>query len=366
MMSTEQLMISIPINQSDRNQANKFAQEQSNPEKAKQVYHNTLAVLVTNNYLQMLDVTTALQQSYCWNTIARLSTNIADLNLPEKGHLECRSILTGGDDNCYAFIPQDVWNNRIGYVVVQLDEDYKQGNLLGFVPQVNSTMLNINKLQSLDNLFELLHSNQTVIQLNRWLENAIDTGWKNIEEIIDKQTINPLFVFADISPKVANSEKMEDVVAQLYSSQDEIKKVDSDSEKALIHLLKNTHNEEIRWKAAELLWEINPQNPAGGIRKAIDLGIHFHKNAVALMVAILPKPDESLAILIRVYPGSNKNHLPPGLQLSGLDAEGNSFFTVQSRNKDNYIQFKFTAELGDKFNIQVALGDANITERFIV
>ncbi|MEB3216239.1 MAG: DUF1822 family protein [Nostocales cyanobacterium 94392] len=363
MMSTEQLIISIPITQSDRNHANKFAQEQSNPEKAKQVYHNTLAVLVTNNYLQMLDVETALQQSYCWNTYARLSTNIADLNLPGKGHLECRSILKG-NDTCD--VPQDVWNNRIGYVVVQLDEDCKQGNLLGFVPQVNNNMLNIKKLQALDNLFELLHSNQTVIQLNRWLENAIDTGWKNLEEIIDKQTINHLFVFADISPKVANSEKMEDIVTQLYSSQDEIKKVDSDSEKALIHLLKNTHNEEIRWKAAELLWEINPQNPAGGIRKAIDLGIHFHQNAVALMVAILPKPDESLAILIRVYPGGNKNHLPPGLRLSGLDAEGNSFFTVQSRNKDNYIQFKFTAELGDKFNIQVALDDANITERFIV
>ncbi|MBF2013908.1 MAG: DUF1822 family protein [Rivularia sp. T60_A2020_040] len=363
MISTEQLIISIPITESERNQAHKFAQEQSNPEKAKQVYHNTLAVLVTNNYFQMLDVATALQQSYCWNTIARLSTNIADLNLPEKGHLECRPILKY-NDTCY--VPQDVWNNRIGYVVVQLDEDCKQGKLLGFVPQVNSIMLNLNKLQSLDNLFELLHSNQTVIQLNRWLENAIDTGWKNIQEIIDKQAISPLFVFADISPKITNIEKMEDIVAQLYSSQDEINKVDSDSEKALIHLLKNTHNEEIRWKAAELLWEINPQNPTGGIRKAIDLGIHFSKNAVALMVAILPKPDESLAILIRVYPGSGKIHLPPGLKLSGLDAEGNSFFTVESRNKDNYIQFKFTAELGDKFNIQVALDDANITERFIV
>ena len=178
--------------------------------------------------------------------------------------------------------------------------------------------------------------------------------------------MNPLFVFADISPEVADSDKMEDVVTQLYATQNEINKVDSDSEKALIHLLKNTCNEEIRWKAAELLWEINPQNPAGGIRKAIDLGMYFGKNAVALMVAILPKPDESLAILIRVYPGGSKTHLPPGLQLSGLDTDKNSFFTVQSRNKDNYIQFKFTAEYGDRFNIQVALGDANITERFVV
>ncbi len=362
MMSTEQLIISIPITQFDRDKAHKFAQEQSNSEKAKQVYENTLAVLVTNSYLQMLDVSTALQQSYSWNAVARLSTNIADLNLPDKGHLECRPVKKN-DRTCY--VPQDVWNNRIGYVVVQLDEECKQGNLLGFTSQVNSTALEIKQLQSLDNLLVTLHSNQTVIQLSQWLENIIDTGWQNIQEIVDRRAMNPLFVFADISPEVADSDKMEDVVTQLYATQNEINKVDSDSEKALIHLLKNTCNEEIRWKAAELLWEINPQNPAGGIRKAIDLGMYFGKNAVALMVAILPKPDESLAILIRLYPGGSKT-LPPGLQLSGLDADGNSFFTVQSRNKDNYIQFKFTAELSDRFNIQVALGDANITERFVV
>ena len=94
--------------------------------------------------------------------------------------------------------------------------------------------------------------------------------------------------------------------------------------------------------------------------------MHFGKNAVALMVAILPKPDETMAILIRAYPLSESTHLPQDLQLSGLDATGNTFFTVQSRNKDNYIQFKFTAELGDRFNIRVALGDANITESFVV
>ena len=362
-ISTQQLTISIPITEANRNKAKQFAQEQSNSGKSLQVYHNTLAVLVTNNYLQMLDVSTSLQHSYSWNAVARVSTDIADLNLPLIGHLECRPIVDS-DDICY--FPQDVWNNRIGYVVVQLDKSYKQGTLLGFVPQVSSNNLDTKKLQSLDDLFIALHSNETVVRLSNWLENIIDEGWKNAEFIIGRKTINPLFVFADISDDDENSHKIEDAVGRLYATQNEIEKVDLDSEKALIHLLKNTPNEEIRWKAAELLWEINPENPAGGIRKAVDLGMHFGENAIALMVAILPKPDGSMAILIRVYPGYNSNYLPQGLQLTGLDASGNSFFTVQSRSKDNYIQFKFTAELGDRFNIRVALDDANITEGFVI
>ena len=362
-ISTQQLTISVPITEANRNKAKQFAQQQSNSEKSLQVYHNTLAVLVTNNYLQMLDVQTSLQQSHSWNAVARVSTNIADLNLPGKGHLECRSILKG-DDTCY--FPEDTWNNRIGYVVVQLDESCKQGTLLGFLPQVSRNTRNIKELQSLDDFFVALHSNETVVQLSQWLENIIDEGWRNLEGIIGKKAINPLFVFADIPSEEPNSHKMKDAVGQLYDTQDEIDKIDSDSEKALIHLLKNTPNEEIRWKAAELLWEINPENPAGGIRKAIDLGMQFGQNAIALMVAILPKPDESMAILIRVYPGNGVTYLPPCLQLSGLDAAGSSFFTVQARNKDNYIQFKFTAELGDRFNIRVALNDANITESFVI
>ncbi|MGB3761529.1 MAG: DUF1822 family protein, partial [Rivularia sp. (in: cyanobacteria)] len=295
--------------------------------------------------------------------VARVSTNIADLNLPGKGHLECRSILKD-DDTCY--FPEDVWHNRIGYVVVQFDESYKQGTLLGFLPQVSSNTVEIKQLQSLDDLLVALHSNETVVQLSNWLEKLFDASWQNIESIIGKRTINPLFVFADISSEDKNSHKIKDAVGQLYATQNEINKVDSDSEQALIHLLQNTPNEEIRWKAAELLWEINPENPNGGIRKAIDLGMHFGENAIALMVAILPKPDGSMAILTRVYPGNGTNYLPQGLQLIGLDAAGNSFFTVKARSQDNYIQFKFTAELGDKFNIRVGLNDANITESFVI
>ena len=120
---TQNFVISIPITKTDRQTAQQFAQEQSSTKKAKQVYLNTLAVLVMYHYLQMLDVPTHLQASHSWNVLGRLSADVADLNLPGRGHLECRPILKG-EDTCD--FPQEVWTDRIGYVVVEFNETYKQ------------------------------------------------------------------------------------------------------------------------------------------------------------------------------------------------------------------------------------------------
>jgi hypothetical protein len=54
------------------------------------------------------------------------------------------------------------------------------------------------------------------------------------------------------------------------------------------------------------------------------------------------------------------------LQLIGLDEAGNCFSEVQAREQDNYIQFKFTADLGDRFSVTIALDDASITESFVI
>ena len=88
--------------------------------------------------------------------------------------------------------------------------------------------------------------------------------------------------------------------------------------------------------------------------------------ALALMVAVLPKRDRSMSILLRVYPLASQSHLPLGLQLMVLDEAGNTFSEVPAREQDNYIQFKFTADSGDRFSVKVALDEASITENFLV
>jgi hypothetical protein len=115
--------------------------------KASQVYRNTLAVLVTRRYLQMLTIRSELGVSHSWDRLERWLKNVADLYIPEvNGYLECRAIAQS-EERC--FVPEEVQYdsseskrcNRIGYIVVQLDELYREGVILGFVPQVSVTEL---------------------------------------------------------------------------------------------------------------------------------------------------------------------------------------------------------------------------------
>lgn len=133
------ITISVPLSRADRQQAKTFKDLQPIAEKAEQVYENTLAVLATHHYLDMIDIPTDLENSYSQNPIAFLSTNVADLYVPEaRGRLECR-VVRAGEETC--FIPEEVWSDgnqgdRIGYVVVQLNETNTEAIVLGFVPEV--------------------------------------------------------------------------------------------------------------------------------------------------------------------------------------------------------------------------------------
>jgi Protein of unknown function (DUF1822) len=361
---TEQITITLPIARADRQTAWEFARDQPTPETSQRVYENTLAVLVTRTYLQMLDVPTQLEASSSWHRAGRLGADIADLYLPGVGHLECRPIREG-DRAC--FVPQEVWSDRIGYIVVQLDPEGKAGTLLGFVPQVTTTSLALTQLQPLDLLLDALHDPAPSVQLSQWLEGILARGWQMVEELFGTQNIRPALVFSDLKGNdPERSRTMKEAIAQFYIAQTGDRVLpEADPVSVLVHLLQTTEDEETRWKAAELLWELEPEHPAGGARRVKDLGLYLASYAVALMVAIIPKRDRSMAVLVRVYPCDHP-HLPPGLQLSGLDDAGHSFFTVQARKKDDYIQFKFTADPGDRFSLKVALEDANIVEHFII
>jgi hypothetical protein len=365
--------ISIPITASDRQRIEKLAQQQTTHELKQQVYRNALAVLVTHRYLQLLAIASDLEASDSWNPASQHLGNIADLYVPEKDErLECRCIHSS-DTKC--FIPDEVWGERLGYVVVQLDEPYLEGIVLGFVPHVSGTELPLSYLQPLDALIDCLIPEPTPIwqSLSQWLKGIFEPGWEPLEELIRPAKM-PAVVFCNLSPvtvQIANN--VPDLVKQLYInqgngnlSQSVLDLVDRDPESALVQLLQTTQNDEIRWRAAELLAEINPEHPGGAVRSAKDLGMYLAGHTVALMVGVLPKPDGKMLVLARLYPVQQKPHLPTGLQLAGIDDAGNSFFEIQARLRDDSIQFKFTADPGDRFTLRVSLDNTAVTENFIV
>lgn len=154
----EDLSIRVPITAAFRAQAQAFANEQPLPEKAAQVYRNTLAVLAMREYLQWQDYDTDLTQSDSWNAATRTCGDVADLMITGLGRIECRPVLNL-EEPCD--LPPEVWHNRIGYVLVQLSEDFREAALLGFVPTFDPEdpleAVSIAEIQSMDALMDYLY-----------------------------------------------------------------------------------------------------------------------------------------------------------------------------------------------------------------
>jgi hypothetical protein len=307
----------LPITQEARSIAHQFASEQPNTEKAKRVYLNTLAVLIVNSYLQMLGIPTDLNSSDSWNPVVRLAADVSDLEITGIGRLECRPI-EPLDSICQ--IPPEVWDLRIGYVVVRIDSSLQKGFLLGYSPTAAGE-LSIASLQSpealIDRLYDLKHG-RTRINLSQWFNNIFDLGWQSVENFVNPTALNPVFSFRsnDLGDRVDKERsKTEDVVRRA---------------------------------------------------KLIDLGIQLAEQNVVLVVELKAESAQKLEVCLQVHPTNSLIYLPAELELTVLDDSGEIFMKAQSRDADNYIQLQFNGKPGEYFSVKVASDRASVTEDFAI
>jgi hypothetical protein len=282
--------------------------------------------------------------------------------------LECRSVKPG-EEKC--FIPQKIWDKSVeqiqplGYVVIQLDEPYLAGEILGYIRSLSVSELPLSYLQPLDDLIDrLIPPISETVRLGEWLQDlsqVFTQGWKPLQELLEPKP--PVIAMAYRSPITAETTLA--AVRNLYLKANLAIPINLESEKALLCLLQSSLNDEIRWQAAELIWKINPQPPDCPIINGKDLGLYLNGCQVALIVGILPKSDGKRLILLRLYP-LQESHLPPKLKLIGFDETGSTLFEIESRQKDDYMQFKLTADEGDCFSIQVMFDRATFTESFVI
>ena len=123
----------------------------------------------------------------------------------------------------------------------------------------------------------------------------------------------------------------------------------------LVETLQTTQDEQERWEVAEMLWNIAPGHPAAGVKEITNLETDFEGLPIGLMVAVLPKSDQTLAILIRVFSSAEKQNLPEGLKLIPLDNMNQPLKELVARTEDAYIQYKLTVNVGEKFGIKVEI-----------
>lgn len=175
--------ILIPITRVTLRIAQQFAEQQLSEEKKEQVYLNTLAVHAVNDYMQMMDIPCDLSASESWSPAMRLYADVADLKLPQLGHLECRAIRS--DSMCY--LPLEVPEDRIGVVAVKIDTEHQEAMLLGFTQVVRSGELSLDQLQPIDSLLEhidRLETKRGKVTLSQWLQNIYDANWLSVSEIL--------------------------------------------------------------------------------------------------------------------------------------------------------------------------------------
>ncbi|MEZ2228927.1 MAG: DUF1822 family protein [Microcoleus sp.] len=165
MTYTSRSMFTVPLTSKAYKLAKSFQDQYEHPTKARQVYLNTLAVYAVDTYCQCLEIETDLEASDSLNPVMQPLMNIADLEIEGIGKIECRPVLPE-DENCY--IPVDTWENRLGYVAVEIDESSREATLLGFYPPINALEMmehiSIDSFQPLETLID---------HLNR-IESALD------------------------------------------------------------------------------------------------------------------------------------------------------------------------------------------------
>ncbi|MGB7442753.1 MAG: DUF1822 family protein [Coleofasciculaceae cyanobacterium] len=172
--------------------AQQFQRYQSTPEKAKQVYLNSLAVYAVNIYLQCRGFETDLEKSGCWDSAIQMLMDTADLEVKNYGKLECRPVLPASE---VLYIPEEVWADRIGFVAVQLTESLREATILGFVDKASRSEMPLSQLRSLGDLPGYLNQLKPLVNLSQWFEDIFEAGWQAIDALLNREPTELAFGF---------------------------------------------------------------------------------------------------------------------------------------------------------------------------
>lgn len=301
-------VLTIGIGASAHRSAQELCLQQTNQEKAKQVYLNALAVHAVNFYFECLEIETDLAASDIWNPAVQGFMDVADLDVKDIGKLECRWVAPGAD---FVSIPAEVRSDRIGYVVVEMTESLKSAKLLGFVENADRETVAVSELKSIDNLLEYLDALKPV-NLSQWFDNVVAPSWKSLETLFDSA---PKLQWAFRSPEVLEAGAA---------------------------------------KSATI-----------PIKRGKTLNLERGKEQVALVVGLSQTDESEIDISVEVYATNGHKNLPHDLQLMILDDAGETLMQARANKTDNLL-FELSGEPGEHFIVKVALGDFTVTEKFSI
>lgn len=333
--TTERFIFTMSIPLKAHAIAQDFCKKQPDARKAKQIYLNTLAVYSINEYLGYFSIPTNLPSSDSWNPSLQYLSDVADLEIPNYGRLECRPVLP---DNTSCYVPAEVWGDRSGYVAVQFDADLVEAAFLGFLPSVQSSSIALEEWKPFEifietisqviNTEELEKIGETVttvktkmvepkakdmpsrVRLSQWLEGAIDQSWHLIRHEFLPPELSPNF---RATPHVQLTES-----AQVVCSK------------------------QVSWLDA-----------ADGIPLSLIIGLASSEES------------EETDIWVKISTQELNHHLPLDLELLIVDEDDQAVIQTKSRGTEG-IQLRFGGQPNEQFGVKVVQGSREIVETFVV
>ncbi len=307
------MTFTIKLTQEIHQKAERASQQQLARPQAKQAYLNTLSTYAVDFYLRCMGFETNPTHSDREDPIASAFLDVADLEVKQVGKLECRPVLPG---DRVMRIPPEVWQQRVGYIAVQLDAQLEEAKLLGFVKQTTGEEIELTQLQSLDAFLKYASTLESSVKLRHWLQQTFESSWQAVEAVFSP----PQMAFRSRS----------------------------------------------RSKMAFRSRSLSQSDPMrDSIERIKVLNLPGLETPLALLVWLLPQDRPELNIGVEVYPTGDLTHLPTDLKLRILDEEGTAVMQAEARTTKN-IQFKFSGEPGEQFSVQIALGNTHLTESFLI
>jgi Protein of unknown function (DUF1822) len=362
------LPMTLPLTRQAVQTARQFAGEQPNPQKAHQVYLNTLAVWAVNDYLQLMAIPTQLQHSDSWNPIVRLCADVADLFLTGLGRLECRPVSQTtvarwdsdpSNTRSHLTVPPEVQTDRLGYLAIAIDESRLMATLLGFTPSLVAGAIALDRLQSLDAFLahlDALVQSQVVrepVPLNRWLQGAFSPEWQDIESLL-------------VSTQSASIPSTPQWWQTLATSLDTWLQPPPARLGWQFRGTANTLPIDRPQPEQQAQRRLFPE-PQAARAKLLDLGMQLGDRKVALLVAITQDLDRKVSIFVKLHPTYRDRYLPANLRLALLSETGETLQDVVSRHLDLCIQLlPFKVFPDTQFSLQVALDEMSWIEAFAV
>lgn len=308
-----QLPFTVPLTLRDRQTAWEFHQQHSEVKKAKQVYLNTLAILAVRVYLETLGIKTALDASDSWSPWMQALANSADLEIIDRGKIECRPVLP---DEKIVRIPAETWEDRLGYIAVRLNAELTEAQLIGFITPFTfeTEEITLEKLEPLDLLLEeiavsrakTLEAQKTgaIAHLSRWFDDRIEAGWETLDTLFGSQH----FVF------------------------------------------RSAFRSELTT-----------------IKRGKKLELEKTGERIALLVDVAQNRGKEMDISTTVMPIGETRSLPKDLQLILLDETGESILHAKpgSHHGDG-IELQFSGEFGESFRLEIVLQDFKLIEEFTI